>query len=157
MSESFIQIPPDSTGKQIATNEVGGKQYQIVNVADESGAPLNPLTDAQLRAVALPVSADTLPLPDGAATAAKQQEISDISDTILTLVQTLTARTPRLDAAGRVVGNNSETTQPVSGTVTVGTISTVTTVGNQTLVGGYSPANSMFGVPLHIYNNIVVS
>ena len=79
---SFVQVPPDSTGKLIATNEVGGQQYQIVNLADASGAPLNPLTDTQLRATALPVSgtvtvnagtgtmavsAASLPLPTGAA------------------------------------------------------------------------------------------
>lgn len=40
MSDSFVQVPPDSTGKQIATNEAGGKQYQIVNLADENGNSL---------------------------------------------------------------------------------------------------------------------
>ena len=38
MTGSYVQVPPDSTGKQIATNDVGGKQYQIVNLADDTGA-----------------------------------------------------------------------------------------------------------------------
>jgi hypothetical protein len=54
---SFVQVPPDSTGKLIATNEIGGQQYQIVNLADDTGAALSPLTDAQLRAT--PVDVDT--------------------------------------------------------------------------------------------------
>lgn len=40
MSDSFVQVPPDSTGKQIATNEIDGKQYQVVQIADASGADI---------------------------------------------------------------------------------------------------------------------
>ena len=56
MADSFVQVPPDSTGKQIATNDVGGKQYQVVNLADATGAAIAPLTDAQLRASSVPVA-----------------------------------------------------------------------------------------------------
>lgn len=84
MAGSYVQVPPDSTGKQIATNDVGGKQYQVVNLADDTGAAIAPLTDTQLRATPVPisgaltdaqlratpvdVSAASLPLPTGAAT-----------------------------------------------------------------------------------------
>lgn len=40
---------------------------------DSAGVPVTPLTDAQLRAAAVPVSASSLPLPSGAATLAEQQ------------------------------------------------------------------------------------
>lgn len=52
MADSFVQVPPDSTGKQIATNEVGGKQYRVVNLADDAGNAVSPLTNSQLRASA---------------------------------------------------------------------------------------------------------
>lgn len=60
MVDSYIQVPPDSTGKQVATNEVGGKQYQVVNLADDTGAAIAPLTDAQLRATPLTVLIDSV-------------------------------------------------------------------------------------------------
>lgn len=63
MADSFVQVPPDSTGKQIATNEVGGKQYRVVNLADDAGNAVSPLTNSQLRASAVPVSMDSAPLP----------------------------------------------------------------------------------------------
>lgn len=40
MADSFVQVPPDSTGKQVATNDIGGKQYQVVNLADDAGVSL---------------------------------------------------------------------------------------------------------------------
>jgi len=93
MADSFVQVPPDSTGKQIATNDVAGKQYQVVNLANSAGAELNPLTDTELRAspisvtgpltdmelraTALEVSMTTAPLPTGAATETTLGEIND--------------------------------------------------------------------------------
>lgn len=53
---SFVQVPPDSTGKLIATNEIGGEQYQLVTLADSTGAEVTPLTNTQLRASALSVT-----------------------------------------------------------------------------------------------------
>jgi hypothetical protein len=47
MSNSFVQVPPDSTGKQVATNVVSGKEYQVINIADSAGNPIddtNPLS-----------------------------------------------------------------------------------------------------------------
>lgn len=48
---SFVQVPPDSTGKRIATNEVGGEQMQIVNLADATGNPLLLATETTLAAL----------------------------------------------------------------------------------------------------------
>lgn len=83
---SFVQVPPDSTGKKIATHQIGDEQQQIVSLANSSGVEIvpltddqlrasavpvsGPLTDAQLRATPVPVSAAALPLPTGAATEA---------------------------------------------------------------------------------------
>lgn len=58
MSDSAVLIP-EVTGTpqaQIATNQVGGKQYQVVNLADSDGSVLAPLTDAQLRAAPIEIS-----------------------------------------------------------------------------------------------------
>jgi hypothetical protein len=60
MADSFVQVPPDSTGKQVATNDIGGKQYQVVNLADATGVALAPLTDAELRASPVPVTASNV-------------------------------------------------------------------------------------------------
>jgi hypothetical protein len=60
MSNSFVQVPPDSDGKKIAANIVGEKEYQIVNLADSTGAELAPLTDAQLRDTPLTVLIDSV-------------------------------------------------------------------------------------------------
>jgi hypothetical protein len=65
---SFVQVPPDSTGKKIATHQIGDEQQQIVSLANSSGVEIAPLTDTQLRASPVPVSAAALPLPTGAAT-----------------------------------------------------------------------------------------
>lgn len=76
MADSFVQVPPDSTGKQVATNVIGGKQYQVVNLADDTGTAIAPLTDTQLRATPVPVSAASFPLPTGAATEATLSSIN---------------------------------------------------------------------------------
>ena len=82
------QLPvPTTSGDVIATDDIGGVKFQRVkmvlgadgvNDGDVSSAnplPVNTgltqaLTDAQLRASAVPVSASSLPLPTGAATQA---------------------------------------------------------------------------------------
>ena len=207
MADSFVQVPPDSTGKQIATNDVGGKQYQVVNLADDTGAAIAPLTDAQLRATpvpvsgeviadtglsqpltdaqlradpvpveiigsipvtiasaieitndagnAIPVSASALPLPTGAATEAKLQDVHEALDTLLLIAQTLLRALPRKDAAERFIVNGSEVTQPVSGTVTsnIGT----GTLANVNQLGGQPVPYIAYDRPLHIYDNIKVT
>lgn len=83
MAAGFIQVPPDSTGKQVATYDVGGKQQQIVTLADSSGAEVAPLTDAQLRASAVPVSAASLPLPTGAASETTLEALETLLTTLV--------------------------------------------------------------------------
>jgi len=210
VADSFVQVPPDSTGKQIATNDVGGKQYQVVNLADDTGAAIAPLTDAQLRATpvpvsgeviadtglsqpltdaqlradpvpveiigsipvtiasaieitndagnAIPVSASALPLPIGAATETALQTLQETCDTLLLFAQTLLRAQGRVDATGRTIVNNSEVTQPVSGTVTsnigTGTLAAVTNVAQ---LGGQPVPYLAFDRPMHIYDNIKVT
>ncbi len=66
MADSFIQVAPDSTGKQLQTylNTISAQPVhaEAVVLVDSSGNPITtlpvsgPLTDAQLRATAVPVS-----------------------------------------------------------------------------------------------------
>ncbi len=66
MADSFIQVAPDSTGKQLQTylNTVSAQPVhaEAVVLVDSSGSPITtlpvsgPLTDTQLRASAVPVS-----------------------------------------------------------------------------------------------------
>lgn len=62
----------DRTGADldIAAKELAGVQHPLNILCDETGTPYTPLTNAQLRAAAVPVSISALPLPAGAATAA---------------------------------------------------------------------------------------
>jgi len=64
-----------------------------VTVANASLAVTGPLTDAQLRAAAVPVSAASLPLPSGAATSTKQSDG--------------TQKTQVVDGSGNVIGSTS--------------------------------------------------
>lgn len=43
MSNSFVQLPPDSTGKQIATDAAGGKEYQVIKLAFGSDGLATPV------------------------------------------------------------------------------------------------------------------
>ena len=78
-----IALNPGTGGDTIAADDIGGVKYsrtklvlgaEGVNDGDVAASnPLpvtGPLTDAQIRATALPVSAASLPLPSGAATEA---------------------------------------------------------------------------------------
>lgn len=84
-----------------------------------------------------------------------QQQVADLASSINTLVQFMYANMPRVDAAKRMV-TATEATQAISGSLT--TVTTVSNVANQTLLGGFSPANERFmQAPPWIYNNIVIS
>jgi hypothetical protein len=72
-----------------------------------------PLTDAQLRAVAVPVSATSLPLPTGAATSANQATQITHEAAIETAVESIDTKTPAL-VSGRVPVDGSGVTQPIS-------------------------------------------
>lgn len=82
----------------------------------------DPLTNTQLRASAVPVSASSLPLPSGAATLTEQQSQTTLLGTIdadtgaiASSVASLDSKNPAL-VGGRVPVDGSGVTQPVSGT-----------------------------------------
>lgn len=65
-----------------------------VGVLNISGSQINPLTDTELRATPVPVSASSLPLPSGAATAANQTtQISELQD-IEADIEAMSAKLP---------------------------------------------------------------
>lgn len=82
-----------------------------------------------------------------------QEQTQALSDTILLMASMLSANSPRIDAAGRMVAL-TETGSVISTVSTVTALTTLTNIINQ---GGFPTAYSMQDVPLHIYNNITVS
>jgi hypothetical protein len=106
------QLDRAEVGAEVALGAGGGIKV------DGSGTALpvsGPLTDVELRASAVPVSAASLPLPTGAATAAKQPALG-------------TAGSPSADVIS-VQGVGGGTPIPISGTVTR------TPSGTQTITG----------------------
>ena len=117
-----IQVPPDSTGKVVETNSPDGvTQRQVVTLGDKTTAAN---VGAILASGALkiepggantqPVSASSLPLPTGAATAAKQPALGTAgtaSSDVITIQGIASMTAVKVDGSG--------VTQPVSGTVTV--------------------------------------
>jgi hypothetical protein len=83
------------------------------------------------------------------------EEVSESTAKSATLLSWIYRKLPRLDAASRMAVNVETGSVAVS---SLPTLATVTTVANQTNLGGYSVANERFMQrPLHIYNNIIVS
>lgn len=80
-----------------------------------------------------------------------QLEIRELIDTMNTLVQFLYANSPRIDVANRMTVNGSEVTQPVNGTVAVSTLA------NMLLISGQPQQYMGQDVPLHLYDNIIIS
>lgn len=72
---------------------------------------IGPLTDAELRASAVPVSAASLPLPSGAATSANQT----------TIIASLSTIDGHVDGVEALLTSIFSTGIPITGTVTVGT------------------------------------
>ena len=84
----------------------------------------------------------------------------DTTQTLLYLLTAILEKMPRVDNADRLVITSVEAgSQAV--TVSSGTVTTVTTVGNQTSLGGRDVTNIPHAVAnmgtAHIYNNIIVS
>ena len=84
----------------------------------------------------------------------------DTTQTLLYLLSAILEKMPRVDNADRLVITSVEAgAQAV--TVSSGTVTTVTTVGNQTNLGGRDATNIPQAVAnmgtAHIYNNIIVS
>jgi hypothetical protein len=102
-----------------------------------------------------------LDVPNNHSTEVTQSEIRDLTDSVNTLVQFLYANAPRRDVANRMTVNNSEVTQPVSGTVTAtvanATVTTVTALNNILTVSGQPQQFLGQGVPNHLYDNIKVT
>lgn len=108
-----------------------------VTIGGQPISVLGPLTDAQLRATAVPISVATLPLPTGSATSANQTTIinNQTNRTQRTQITNGTIDVAVLNSApagtenGLVCRNIPSGTQTVSGTVTanLGTIAGVST------------------------------
>jgi hypothetical protein len=96
--------PTGSTAQPVSGTVTANAGTGPFPVSDNGGSLTvdGPVTDAQLRATAVPVSAASLPLPSGASTAAKQPALG-------------TAGTPSADVIS-VQGVSGGTPQPVSGT-----------------------------------------
>lgn len=101
MSDSPVAILHNTSGTEIGT---GANPVRTDPTGSTTQPVSGPLTDTQLRATAVPVSASSLPLPSGAATAAKQPAIG-------------TAGTPSADVVS-VQGVSGGTPIPISGSVT---------------------------------------
>lgn len=155
MSETFIKVRPGTADDDPKVkffestdgdaNDVNAQA--VVPVDADTGAPLDPpLTDDQLRASPIPVSASSLPLPTGAATEDKQDdEITILSaiESALALLATdssLLAIYTRLgDGSVHAVVDNFPAVQPVSdngGSLTVDGTVAVTDGGGSITVDG---------------------
>lgn len=110
---SGTEVQVDVLTMPTVTIQDGGGTITVDGSVSISGsvAVTGPLTDTQLRASAVPVSAASLPLPSGAATAAKQPALgtAGTASTDVLTVQGIASMTP-LKVDGSAV------TQPVSGT-----------------------------------------
>ena len=129
-----------------------------------------PLTDSQLRASPVPVSADSLPLPAGSATDATlsalssiQEEIKSLNDTMLVLLNAIFEKMPRVtgndQAAVTIEGGTVTTVTAVTTVATVSSVTAMTTLTNQQQFGTKFVSGDNFNLAgcLHIYDNIKVS
>lgn len=130
-----VSITP-GTGDTVAADDIAGAKHQRIKVTlgadgvndgDVSASnPMpvtGPLTDAQLRATPIPVSASTLPLASGASTSALQTSgnasISSIDTKTPALGQAVMA------ASSPVVIASDQSSVPISGPVTISGTPTV--------------------------------
>lgn len=74
-----LDAPTDVADGSAAAARITPKRGLHVNLRDNNGNELSPLTDAELRATAVTISATSLPLPTGASTAANQTNGSQLS------------------------------------------------------------------------------
>lgn len=135
-NDGFVQLQPDSSGKSVDTSEltVSGRtvERQRVVLSDDAGAAnVAAVTAANAlkvdgSAVTQPVSVATVPLPTGAATAAKQAALGtagSASADVISVQGVASMTALKVDGSG--------VTQPVSGTVTANPAAVTT--------GGASP------------------
>jgi hypothetical protein len=141
-------------GDATAANQVIGNA-SLASIDGKLTAPLSvtgPLTDAQLRASAVPVSAASLPLPTGAATAANQTngtQLAQVSN------GTNSAGVLNTGPAGteygllvRPVINRASTSSVTSSTVTTAFASILAANSNAKLRIFYNPASVPIGLTL---------
>jgi hypothetical protein len=138
------RVPVDGSGVTqpvsgtVAVSNFPATQPVSGTVAVSGTVPVSgPLTDTQLRASAVPVSASSLPLPSGAATAANQTT----ANTSLASIATNTGNIPAL-VSGRVPVDGSGVTQPVSGTVAISNFPATQPVSGTVAVSGTVPVSA---------------
>lgn len=94
------------------------------------------------------------------ATEAGQLDDKQLQEAILYALLSMLEKMPRLDVADRMMVSHAESNPTVSIAANQ-TIATVTTLGNQTNIGGRDASNTAFAMAnigtAHIYNNIQVS
>jgi hypothetical protein len=112
-------------GATIATDEVNGVQHELVKVefgsdgvatmvdaanplpVTDLGQQTDALTDAELRASAVPVSLAAVPLPTGAATGTKQDEQTTQLETLNSLIETLKSLVAVLSPLGGAMNSRN--------------------------------------------------
>lgn len=179
MDNVLINAVTTPGGATIATDEVGGVQHELVKVefgsdgvatmvdaanplpVTDLGQQTDALTDAELRASAVPVSLAAVPLPSGAATAAKQDEQTAQLATLNSLIETLRSLVAVLSPLGGAMnaGAPALRTTPIA-SVSTAVTGTLTAVGTITNFGTSIPAKEManginnFVVTLANINNV---
>lgn len=95
-----IKIDPSTeiTASPVATDEVGGRHYQVVKLAVGGEDTADNVDNLH----PIPVSANVLPLPDGAATDAMVAAIRDMEDTLVTQLQMIAGLFPRKNKLGEL-------------------------------------------------------
>jgi len=128
-------------------------------LATSANQQTDALTDAELRAAAVPVSLSVVPLATGAATATKQDEQTAQLATLNSLIETLGSLVAVLSPLGGAMNSGAPglrvtpnaATLPISGSVTATVASTV--VSSLTNFGTSIPASEM----AHDMNNLVAT
>lgn len=126
-------------------------------LATSANQQTDALTDAELRAAAVPVSLSVVPLATGAATATKQDEQTAQLATLNSLIETLRSLVAVLSPLGGAMNSGAPglrvtpnaATLPISGSVTVAS----TVVSSLTNFGTSIPASEM----AHDINNFTVT
>jgi len=133
-------------------------------LATSANQQTDALTDAELRAAAVPVSLSVVPLATGAATATKQDEQTALLTTLNSLIETNNYLVQFLSQLTGAMNSGAPAlrTTPIASvsTAVTGTLTAVTTVGTITNFGTAIPAKEMaddinnFTVTLANINNV---
>ncbi len=118
---ALIKAKTDNIDVALSTRTKPSDQQHVIIDSSASIAVTGPLTDAQLRAVAVPVSAASLPLPTGASTAANQATANASLSSIDGKLGSLGQKTMALSAPV-VISSDQTGLQPNTDLTTSGTI-----------------------------------